>query len=55
MALYSGELAPKEFDTIELSPAAKPATVTYKFKGEVVRVLKLTYSGTELEKVEVTT
>lgn len=53
MALFSGQLAPKEYDTIELSPASKPTKVVYKFEGETIRTLTLTYEGAteNIEKV----
>ena len=54
--MFAGNLAPKEFDEITLSPPAKPTTVLYKKQGVVVRTLKLTYEGAteNVEKIEVT-
>jgi hypothetical protein len=46
-------LAPKEYDTIELSPPAKPTTIVYKKAGTIIRTVTITYeAATEnIEKV----
>ena len=53
MVLYAGQLAPKDYDTIELSPASKPTTIVYKFEGATVRTLTITYEGAteNIEKI----
>jgi archaellum component FlaC len=49
--VQGGKLVPQNFDSIELSPADYPTTVTYKSKGNTVAVLTITYSGTDIASV----
>lgn len=54
-AVYSGQIAPKEFDEILLEPPSKPTKIVWKRGGTVVRTATLTYEGAteNIEKIEI--
>jgi hypothetical protein len=49
--LIISSLVPKEYDSIELSPANQPTTILYKLAGLTVATLTLTYSGSDISSV----
>jgi hypothetical protein len=46
-----GGIVPVGYDSVELDPPSQPTTITYKKGGDVVAVLTITYSGTDIASV----